>query len=139
MDIAMVRLLDQDEYFAAFNLIRLLRTHLDSYSFSEAMVHPCMRGYQLAGAFDQGELTGVVGFKPAYTLARGHHLHVDDLVVKTDRRKRGIGLVLMQWVEQYARERGMRSVFLDARPSVSDFYAAMGYELYASPLMRKEL
>ena len=135
----MVRLLERDEYSAAFGLIKLLRTHLDEPGFSEATAHPCMSGYRLAGAFDDGKLTGVVGFKPAYTLAGGHHLHVDDLVVRPDCRKHGIGLALMQWVEQHAREQGMRFVFLEARPGVGDFYAAMGYELHSSPLMRKEL
>ena len=135
----MIRLLDRDEYPAAFALIKLLRTRLDARGFSQAVTHPRMREYRLAGAFDGDELTGVVGFRPVCTLARGHHLHVDDLVVGTDWRKHGIGLALMKWVEQYAREQGMKAVFLDARPDSLGFYEAMDYALHVSPLMRKTL
>ena len=56
-----------------------------------------------------------MGMRPVHTLARGPHLHVDDLVVDETFRKSGAGKALMAYAENDAKARGMSLVFLDAR------------------------
>jgi ribosomal protein S18 acetylase RimI-like enzyme len=80
---------------------------------------------------------GVLGLRPVHTLVRGSHLHIDDMVVEEGARVSGIGRLLMHYAEADARARGMKSVFLDARPEAIGFYKALGYELHSSPSMRK--
>jgi ribosomal protein S18 acetylase RimI-like enzyme len=81
----------------------------------------------------------VLGMRPVQTLARGPHLHVDDIIVEPAERKAGGGRALMTYAEADARARGMTSVFLDARPEAIGFYQTIGYELHSTPSMKKAL
>src|ERR1700744_4161916 len=84
--IAQLRSLDEPEF--------LERTRLQSYS-----------GYELVAAFHDEKIIGVMGMRPVRTLARGAHLHIDDLVVDTTGRGSGVGRSLMEYAETDARAR----------------------------------
>ena len=96
-------------------------------------------GYELVGAFQGGKLIGVMGMRPVHTLARGAHLHVDDLVVDAQARGSGAGHALMAYAEADARARDMTAVFLDARPQAIPFYERESYVLHPAPSMKKVL
>ncbi|MCZ8396839.1 GNAT family N-acetyltransferase [Achromobacter ruhlandii] len=121
----------------AFPLIRQLRTALDEAEFLQRVRRQSHGGYELVGAYRDGRLIGVMGMRPVHTLARGPHLHVDDLVVDEAVRGSGAGRALMAYAEADARARGMGAVFLDARPDAVPFYEREQYTLHAAPSMRK--
>ncbi|CAB3664976.1 hypothetical protein LMG1866_00758 [Achromobacter ruhlandii] len=121
----------------AFPLIRQLRTALDEAEFLQRVRRQSHGGYELVGAYRDGRLIGVMGMRPVHTLARGPHLHVDDLVVDEAVRGSGAGRALMAYAEADARARGMGAVFLDARPDAISFYEREQYTLHAAPSMRK--
>lgn len=121
----------------AFPLIRQLRTALDETEFLQRVRRQSHGGYELVGAYRDGRLIGVMGMRPVHTLARGPHLHVDDLVVDEAVRGSGAGRALMAYAEADARARGMGAVFLDARPDAIPFYEREQYTLHAAPSMRK--
>lgn len=121
----------------AFPLIRQLRTALDEAEFLQRVGRQSHGGYELVGAYRDGRLIGVMGMRPVHTLARGPHLHVDDLVVDEAVRGSGAGRALMAYAEADARARGMGAVFLDARPDAIPFYEREQYTLHAAPSMRK--
>lgn len=131
--------LEPAEWRAAFPVISALRTHLTPEEFLERVDRQSFCGYMLIGAFLDGRMTGVLGVRPVHTLARGAHLHVDDLVVIDEERRADIGRLLMDYVEQEAQARGMGAVFLDARPEAVPFYKALGFNLHHAPSMRKLL
>ena len=121
----------------AFPLIRQLRTALDEAEFLQRVRRQSHGGYELVGAYRDGRLIGVMGMRPVHTLARGPHLHVDDLVVDEAVRDSGAGRALMAYAEADARARGMGAVFLDARPDAIPFYEREQYTLHAAPSMKK--
>lgn len=121
----------------AFPLIRQLRAALDEAEFLQRVRRQSHGGYELVGAYRDGRLIGVMGMRPVHTLARGPHLHVDDLVVDEAVRGSGAGRALMAYAEADARARGMGAVFLDARPDAVPFYEREQYTLHAAPSMRK--
>ena len=121
----------------AFPLIRQLRTALDEAEFLQRVRRQSHGGYELVGAYRDGRLIGVMGMRPVPTLARGPHLHVDDLVVDEAVRGSGAGRALMAYAEADARARGMGAVFLDARPDAIPFYEREQYTLHAAPSMKK--
>jgi GNAT superfamily N-acetyltransferase len=134
-----VRKLEPAEWRAAFPVMAALRTHLTAEEFLERVERQAYSGYQLVGAFADGRLLGVLGMRPVHTLARGPHLHVDDLVVADEERRADVGRLLMDHVEQDAQARGMGAVFLDARAEAVPFYKALGFNLHHAPSMRKLL
>ncbi|MCB8822619.1 GNAT family N-acetyltransferase [Microvirga rosea] len=138
MNSVVVRRLSPDEWPAAYPIIAQLR-NLQEDVFIERVRRQTYSGYELVGAFDDGRLIGVMGMRPVHTLARGSHLHVDDLVVDTSCRTTGAGRSLMTFAEKEARSRGMSSVFLDARKDAIPFYERIGFEFHPAPSMKKIL
>jgi GNAT superfamily N-acetyltransferase len=134
-----IRLLESEEMVAAFQLIKVLRTHVDWLLFMARLARQQERDYELFGAFSSGNLVGLVGMRPVETLARGFHVHVDDLVVAESARGLGIGRALMNFVECEAKDRGMESVFLDSRQEVLGFYQRLGYDTHTATLVRKSV
>ena len=123
----------------AFPLIRQLRTALDEAEFLQRVRRQSHGGYELVGAYRDGRLIGVMGMRPVHTLARGPHLHVDDLVVDEAVRGSGAGRALMAYAEADARARGMGAVLLDARPDAIPFYEREQYTRHPAPSMKKTL
>lgn len=123
----------------AFPLIKQLRAALDEAEFLQRVRRQSHGGYELVGAYRDGRLIGVMGMRPVHTLARGPHLHVDDLVVDEAVRGSGAGRALMAYAEADARARGMGAVFLDARPDAIPFYEREQYTRHPAPSMKKPL
>ncbi|MCX4241592.1 GNAT family N-acetyltransferase [Paraliomyxa miuraensis] len=123
----------------AFEVVVELRTHLDQGEYARRLALQRAAGYELVGAFEGDRIVGVLGMRRVDTLARGPHLHVDDLVVRSSHRGRGIGKQLLGFAEQDARERGLVALFLDSRQEVIGFYEHLGYGAHAALLMRKPL
>ncbi|PLP99433.1 GNAT family N-acetyltransferase [Cupriavidus pauculus] len=131
-----VRRLSPAEWPQAFPVISQLRA-LDEAEFFRRTCRQSYCGYELVGAFRDGEIIGVMGMRPVHTLARGAYLHVDDLVVLAEARGGGVGHALMDYAEADARERDMNAIFLDARPEAVSFYESRDYALHPAPSMKK--
>ena len=129
-----IRRLDAREWAAAFRLVVQLRPHLIETEFLRQVQRQSHSGYELLGAFTGDEIIGVLGMRPVHTLARGLHLHIDDIVVDESRKRMGVGRALMGYAETDAMARGMGAVYLDAR-----FYERNGYQLHRTPSMTKQL
>ena len=132
-----VRRLLPAEWALAFPLIAQLR-NLDEAEFLRRARRQA-HGGELVGAYLNDALVGVMGMRPVHTLARGPHLHVDDLVVDAAVRGSGAGHALMAYAEADARAREMSAVFLDARPDAIPFYEKENYVRHPAPSMKKSL
>ncbi|SIO70734.1 Acetyltransferase (GNAT) domain-containing protein [Burkholderia sp. GAS332] len=131
-----IRRLSPTEWAQAFPVIAQLRS-LDEAEFLKRAKRQSHSGYELVGAFQDGKLIGVMGMRPVHTLARGAHLHIDDLVVDAATRGSGAGRALMDYAEADARARDMTAVFLDARPDAVPFYEQQNYLRHPAPSMKK--
>lgn len=132
--------LTDEELPLAFPIVRQLRDHLDLPEMLARVRRQRAVGYRLFAARDGwGTIVGVLGMRPVDTLARGHHLHVDDLVVDVASRSGGVGAELMAFAETWAKEHGCASVFLDALTEAMRFYARLGYTPHTATLVRKRL
>lgn len=90
----LVRRLGPAEWRGAYPIVAQLR-HLDEEEFIRRVDRQSYSGYELVGAFRDGELVGAMGMRPVQTLARGPYVHVDDLVV--DAAVRGSGKGAPSW------------------------------------------
>ncbi|RBL84780.1 GNAT family N-acetyltransferase [Streptomyces cavourensis] len=131
-----VHRIEPSHWALAYPLIAQLRK-LDEAEFLHRVRRQSHTGYELVGAYLDGKLVGVMGIRPVHTLARGPHLHVDDLVVDAAIRGSGAGRALMAYAEADARARDMGAVFLDARPDAVAFYEREKYVLHPAPSMKK--
>jgi len=134
----LIRKLFPAEWRDAYPLIAQLRNVTD-VEFLESVKIQALNGYELIGFFTDQTLTGVMGFRPVHTLARGFHLHIDDLVVDEKSRGLGIGKALLDFATLESESRGMNFIFLDARKEAIPFYEQNDFIFHASPSMKKSL
>lgn len=133
-----LRLIDDACYREAFAVLQVLRETLTYDVFVERLHRQQNHGYELHGAFADS-IVGLVGFRPVETMARGYHMHLDDLVVVPSHRAHGIGEQLLAYAEATARRRKMAAVFLDSRQEVIEFYSKRGYIRHTATLLRKTI
>jgi len=134
----LVRRLGPEEWRVAYGIVAQL-WQLHEAEFIRRVELQSTSGYELVGVFLDGALVGVMGMRPVHTLARGQHLHIDDLVVDANARGSGAGRALIEFAERDARNRGMAAIFLDARPEAMPFYEALSFVVHSSPSMKKLL
>ncbi len=61
-------------------------------------------------------------------LWRDGEAQIRSMATAENRRGQGLGRRIMEYLEQTARQRGVTSVFLNAREGATGFYAKLGYE-----------
>ena len=83
-------------------------------------------------AEESGQLSGyLLGFDHYALFANGRVSWVEEIMVREDRRRKGVGEGLMNQFEQWAKTRGSKLVALATRRAAA-FYLALGYEESAS-------
>jgi len=89
-------------------------------------------GYRLALLIDEGEVVAVAGYRISENLAWGKFLYVDDLVTDAERRSKGYGRRLLEWLAATAREAACDELHLDSgvqRFGAHRFYLLQGMNI----------
>ena len=63
-------------------------------------------------------------------MEQGTHAHLGRIVIKADRRGRGLGLVLLKELENKARELGLTTLVLGGQTRAAGFYEKAGFERF---------
>ncbi len=81
-----------------------------------------------AGAFQNGELKGVVSVENTPLGSRGQYREMSGLWVSQEMRGQGIGRKLLEMAKAFAREQGAEKLYISSHSSVESqaFYKAMG-------------
>jgi GNAT superfamily N-acetyltransferase len=102
------------EIAACFPVMRLLRPHLTGPEELRARVRrQAEAGYRILAAWRGDAVIGLAGYRPQENLIRGPFCYVDDLVVRDDQRRCGLGARLLRAVGTEARARGLPHLVLD--------------------------
>jgi len=102
------------EIAACFPVMRLLRPHLASPEELLTRVRrQATAGYRVLAAWRGDEAVGLAGYRPRENLIRGPFCYVDDLVVRDDVRRSGLGARLLTSVGTEAKARGLPYLVLD--------------------------
>ncbi|ABY36471.1 MAG TPA: N-acetyltransferase [Chloroflexus aurantiacus] len=121
-----------DEIAACYPIMHQLRPHLTQSEFVPRIRRLMEMGYRLAALTDEGEVVAVAGFRFGENLAWGRFLYVDDLVTDANRRSRGYGSALLNWLKQHAAAAGCDQLHLDSgtwRKDAHRFYEREGMRL----------
>jgi len=92
---------------------RQLRTALPA-DYRAKMQRVFAGGGRMVVAAEGDAVRGLAVWRVHENTAIGVHLYVDDLVTHEGQRSRGVGHVLMQWLEHRARELSCLSLVLDS-------------------------
>lgn len=114
------------EIDACFPVMRELRPHLAGPEELRGRVgRQAQAGYRILAAWRDQEVVGLAGYRPQENLIRGPFCYVDDLVVRADQRRSGLGARLLDAVGTEARARGLPYLVLD-----TDLANALGQRFY---------
>jgi ribosomal protein S18 acetylase RimI-like enzyme len=102
------------EIAACFPVMRVLRPHLTSAEELRSRYRrQTQAGYRILAAWLGEEVVGLAGYRPQENLVRGPFCYVDDLVVREDLRRSGLGARLLRAVGDEAKARGLPYLVLD--------------------------
>lgn len=111
-------------------LMRVLRPHLgDPQRYVAQLQRQMRQGYRLLGAFEQGQLVGLAGYRETENLLYGRFVYVDDLVIEPGLQRGGLGGRLLDAVRERARQGGCAHFVLDTglhMPLAQRFYFRQG-------------
>jgi GNAT superfamily N-acetyltransferase len=116
----------------AFPLIKQLRPYLDASRYETLLAEMIPRGYRMFAVREDGVLQAVAGIELCVNLYHGRHVWVYDLVTDEHVRSRGVGQVLLRYIEDFGRTNGCERVSLASglvRTNAHRFYEGrMAYE-----------
>lgn len=102
-----IRELSTDEEFrAAWSVMRELRGHLDEETFLARVAEMRSSGYRLLAVEEEGAIVALAGIGKETNLYYGRYMWVYDLITTETARSKGHGLALLQRVEEIAKEEG---------------------------------
>ncbi len=126
-----VRRITLNDLDALFGLVQQFATSFkpERDAFTVALQHLILDESAWLSVVDHdSEVAGYcLGFEHYTFFANGRVAWVEELMVKEELRKKGIGTVLMQEFEKWAISRGAKLTAVATRRA-SPFYAMLGYE-----------
>jgi GNAT superfamily N-acetyltransferase len=102
------------EILACFPVMSVLRPHLEATSFMSRVRRQQAQGYTLVFIREGDTVVAAAGYRCADFLAWGRVLYVDDLIAAPEKRGRGYGGALMDWLTQRAEDEGCDELHLDS-------------------------
>jgi GNAT superfamily N-acetyltransferase len=116
----------------AFPVMRQLRDDLTESEYLDYLAQMREEGYRLFGLDDDGLVT-VAGVALRTNFYNGRHLFVYDLVTREARRSEGHGAAMMEFLDEWARERDCESITLESglwREDAHRFYEELDMEKF---------
>ena len=107
-----IKELNVDSLFQAYPVIKQLRPHLGLDEFVKMATTMMQDGYRAICVYDGDEIVAYAGFAELLNLYDGRHIYVYDLIVCENHRSRGYGKMLMSFIEDIAKTKGVNRVTL---------------------------
>jgi len=105
---------DEKDILKCKDVIKELRTHIDTENYVELIRKMIDEGYQLAFIEENGKAVSAIGFRYLQFLHNGKHFYIDDLSTLPAFRGKGYAGKLLDYVAQLAEEKGFDVITLDS-------------------------
>lgn len=115
-----------------FRLMQDMHPHLTETQFLGYVAEMRAQGTTVVGAFRNGAMCGVAGYRILTRFFIGKTFDLDGFAVDPSCRGQGIGAFLLEWLEQEAARLGCTAMVLDAYVHNADahrFYFRYGFHI----------
>lgn len=88
--------------------------------------------YHCAGLYLENKLIGISGFWIGSKFYCGKYMELDNVFIEKEHRSTGLGEILVDWLEQHAKNLNCQVIMLDAYTSntrAHKFYMQKNYEI----------
>lgn len=103
-----------DAVMGCYDVMSQLRPEVKKEDFLAKVKRQAKNGYRLAYIDDGGKVAAVAGFRFSETLAWDKLLYVDDLITDKDKRSKGYGDKLIDYLVELAKDTGCKTFHLDS-------------------------
>ena len=96
--------------------------------------------YQCLGVYDKEKLIGICGLWTLTKFYNGKHLEPDNVVILPEYRGKGIGELMMAWIDTYAKENNYETIELNAyieNTKGVEFWKKTGYYIRGHHFQKK--
>lgn len=108
-----IRLIPKQNIKSIIPLVHLLNG-VDESILLQRLEVMMQNNYQCLGVYDKEKLIGICGLWTLMKFYNGKHLEPDNVVIHPDYRGKGIGELMMEWVDNYAKENNYEAIELNA-------------------------
>lgn len=119
-----------DEMMKQFDLLRLLTPNLTQPLAKEMLEEMIANKYRMIGVFDNLVCVALSGIWLGTKLYSGRYLEIDNFVTHPGYRSKGVGKLLVTYIENIAKEEHCKCMMLDAyvtNPAAHKFYLREGF------------
>ena len=109
-----IKELPKAEMLLQLPLINQLSPDIKQKDYERMLEEMLKYGYRMIGVFDGKKCIGVSGFWLGTKLYSDKYLEADNVVIDKAYRSKGIGKLLMDWLEAEAKRKGCKMIMLDA-------------------------
>lgn len=109
-----------NDILKCWKVMKTLRPHLEESAFLSTIREMIGEGYMLAFIEKDNEAVSAIGFRYLQFLYNGKHIYIDDLSTLPEGRGKGYAGKLLDYVFDYAKQKGYNVVTLDSGYQRSD-------------------
>lgn len=127
-----IKLISDKSIKSIIPLVTLLNPGKDEKVLLSRLEEMMKNGYQCLGVYDKEKLIGICGLWTLTKFYVGKHLEPDNVVIAPEYRNKGVGEMMMKWVENHARELNCDAIELNAYVENSkgiEFWKRMGFNI----------
>ena len=119
------------EMLAQINVMMHLYPKLTIEKYESYLQEMIPHNYKQAAVFEGAICVGITGFWTAVKLWTGRYIEIDNFIVHSDYRSKGIGKMMTDYIDIKAKEEDCNVIVLDAFTgnfTAHRFYYNQGYE-----------
>lgn len=108
-----IELIPEDKMFTIIPLLRLLNDKITVETLEERIKGMLQQQYKCVGVYEGDTLVGISGLWVLNKYYVGKHIEPDNVFIHPDYQGKGIGALLITWIEEYAKSIGCRAAELN--------------------------
>ncbi|HWY11807.1 MAG TPA: GNAT family N-acetyltransferase [Bacteroidia bacterium] len=108
-----IKLIPKESIKSIIPLAALLNPNLTEEILIKRLDMMMEMNYECLGVFDKENLIGICGLWTLVKLYNGKHLEPDNVIIHPDYRNKGIGELMMAWIDNYAKEQNCEVIELN--------------------------
>ena len=135
-----IRKINNKNIYEIIPLLQVLNTEVSESILKERVDAMVEQNYICIGAYDKDKLIGICGLWMLTKYYVGKHIEPDNISILPEYQNKNIGTKLMQWADDYAKEKGCVASELNCYVGNKDahrFWEKEGYEVIALHFQKK--
>lgn len=108
-----IEFIPEDKMFIIIPLLRLLNGKIPVETLEERIKDMLQQQYKCVGVYEDDKLVGISGLWVLNKYYVGKHIEPDNVFIHPDYQGKGIGALLITWIEEYAKSIGCRAAELN--------------------------